>query len=93
MKRCPTTKNIVAATAAWVLLTALLAASVFGQSNAAQDQDVVFKALADELQRSMTLRLEDLDQPYFIQYTVDDTTNTISAIITVTMRWLVTVKK
>jgi hypothetical protein len=37
------------------------------------DEDVVFKALNDELKRSMTLRLEDLAQPYFIQYAVDDT--------------------
>lgn len=35
--------------------------------------DPLFKALADELQRSMSLRLEDLDPPYFIQYAVDDT--------------------
>jgi hypothetical protein len=36
------------------------------------DNDVVFKGLGDELKRSMSLRLEDLDQPYFIQYAVDD---------------------
>jgi TldD protein len=35
--------------------------------------DPVFQALEQELQRSMTLRLEDLDRPYFIQYAVDDT--------------------
>jgi predicted Zn-dependent protease len=35
--------------------------------------DVLFRALEDELQRSLTLRLEDLDRPYFIQYAVDDT--------------------
>src|SRR5262245_64095716 len=37
------------------------------------DDDVVFKALGDELKRSMSLHLEDLDKPYFIQYGVDDT--------------------
>src|SRR5688572_17165359 len=37
------------------------------------EPDNIFKALNDELQRSMTLRLEDLDRPYFIQYAVDDT--------------------
>jgi hypothetical protein len=42
-------------------------------SAAAPDPDTLFKALNDELQRSMTLRLEDLDSPYFIQYAVDDT--------------------
>jgi hypothetical protein len=40
---------------------------------AAPDSDTLFKALNDELQRSMTLRLEGLDSPYFIQYAVDDT--------------------
>ena len=38
----------------------------------ASDSDTLFKALNDELQRSMTLRLEDLDSPYFIQYSVDE---------------------
>ena len=42
-------------------------------SAAAPDSDTLFKPLNDELQRSMTLRLEDLDSPYFIQYAVDDT--------------------
>jgi TldD protein len=36
--------------------------------------DPVFKALNDELARSMTLRLEGLDAPYFIQYGVGDST-------------------
>jgi len=45
-----------------------------------KQNDVVLRALEDELKRSMALRLEDLDQPYFIQYAVDDTTfNRISA--------------
>ena len=35
-------------------------------------EDVVFKALEDELKRSLTLHLDDLDKPYFIQYGVDD---------------------
>lgn len=39
----------------------------------ASASDTLFRALSDELQRSMTLRLEDLDSPYFIQYSVDDT--------------------
>ncbi|MBI2926173.1 MAG: hypothetical protein HYY24_10770 [Verrucomicrobia bacterium] len=36
-------------------------------------EDIVLKALGDELKRSLTLHLEDLDTPYFIQYAVDDT--------------------
>lgn len=39
----------------------------------APNDDMVFKALGDEMKRSMSLRLEDLDKPYFIQYAVDDT--------------------
>jgi len=37
------------------------------------ESDVVFRALSDELKRTMTLRLADLDKPYFVQYSVDDT--------------------
>jgi TldD protein len=44
------------------------------------EDDIVFKALGEELKRSMSLRLEDLDKPYFIQYAVDDSvTHRISA--------------
>ena len=38
-------------------------------------EDVVFKAVNDELARSMTLRLPEIDTPYFIQYEVVDSTN------------------
>ncbi len=37
------------------------------------ESNVVMRALADELARSMDLRMEDLEKPYFIQYTVEDT--------------------
>jgi len=33
------------------------------------------KALGDELERSMSLQLEDLQSPYFIEYVVSDTTS------------------
>ncbi len=37
-------------------------------------QDVVMKAMHDELQRSMKdLRLEELNKPYFVSYTVEET--------------------
>ncbi len=36
------------------------------------DNDVIMRALVDELQRSMSLQLEDLEKPYFIQFTVED---------------------
>ncbi|MFH0980300.1 MAG: metallopeptidase TldD-related protein [Planctomycetota bacterium] len=34
--------------------------------------DVLMRALVDELTRALKLRMEDLEQPYFIQYGVDD---------------------
>jgi hypothetical protein len=58
--------------------TALLAALFLGRAlltyAGETPQDVVFKALGDELKRSMTLRLEDLDAPYFVQYEISDST-------------------
>jgi TldD protein len=36
------------------------------------DSPVLLNALADELNRSLTLQMEDLERPYFIQYNVDD---------------------
>ena len=50
-----------------LLLMFGLAIAAFGQ------QDVVVKAMRDELARSMAgLRMENLDKPYFISYRVDD---------------------
>jgi len=37
------------------------------------DGKVLLQAITDELDRSMTLKLEDLQKPYFVQYSVDDT--------------------
>ncbi len=34
--------------------------------------DVLLKALSDELHRSLTLHMEDLKAPYFVQYNVED---------------------
>ena len=48
----------------------------FGQA-AGAPEDVVKKAMRDELSRSITkLRLADLDKPYFISYRIDDYTGT-----------------
>jgi len=60
--------------------TAVLAALVlagFVHTRAASAIEIpesknLMRALSDELQRSMTLTMEDLEKPYFIQYTVDD---------------------
>jgi TldD protein len=61
-----------------------LAGLVLGQLPLAYGEDptddVIFKAINDELKRSMSLRLEDLDTPYFIQYEVTDSaTHRVSA--------------
>jgi hypothetical protein len=56
-----------------ILLAGIYSISLCAASAAAADSDTLFKALSDELKRSMTLRLEDLDSPYFIQYAADDT--------------------
>jgi TldD protein len=43
--------------------------------------DVILKAMVDELQRSRQLRVVDLDQPYYIEYSVEDA-HTFSAAAT-----------
>ncbi len=45
----------------------LLASALLGQA-----KDPVLDAMKDELQRSMTLSLQQLDRPYYVQYVVDD---------------------
>ncbi len=59
----------------WLLLGLLVLQVVFTFATGAAENagDPLFRALEDELQRSMTLRLEDLASPYFVQYAVDDT--------------------
>ncbi|MEW6741913.1 MAG: metallopeptidase TldD-related protein [Planctomycetota bacterium] len=42
-------------------------------SDDASDKDPLLRALVDEVQRSMTLKLEGLEPPYFVQYVVNDT--------------------
>lgn len=46
--------------------------SVLAVDEALPESEVMMQALADELERSMELQLEDLDKPYFIQFMVDD---------------------
>jgi hypothetical protein len=59
--------------------TFAFAATAWFAADAAQEpaedaaaNDVVMKALVDELQRSMTLQLESLKSPYFVEYAVTD---------------------
>ena len=63
-----------------IALTFLLCGLLPAQADQVPDNDVVFKALNDEMKRSLSLHLEDLDKPYFLQYSVDDTvTHRVSA--------------
>src|SRR5712692_5273091 len=51
----------------------LLCCFMGGPPRASAQDDVVMKAMRDELDRSMRqLRLENLDKPYFIAYCVSD---------------------
>jgi TldD protein len=63
-----------------MLVAGLLFGRAFLAFSAETPEDTVLKAIDDELARSMTLRLEGLDPPYFIQYEVaDSTTHRVSA--------------
>lgn len=56
-----------------LILVTACAAMLLPTLLAAQGQDVIFKALQDELKRnSEKLVMEDLERPYYIGYTVDD---------------------
>jgi TldD protein len=55
------------------LVLALIVAPAAAQTPTA-DNDIVLKALRDEMARSRGLRLVDLDRPYYFEYALDDTT-------------------
>lgn len=60
------------------LLVCAVALAVAAPLRAADElpaDDTIMKAMVTELQRSMELQLEDLEKPYFIQFTVDDSIN------------------
>ena len=69
----------------WVLLFSLCAHPADGEQRTAEEQpggapraDVLLRAMQDELVRSTnTLRLEELERPYFIEYAVVDTESTV----------------
>lgn len=59
----------------WVfLLSFMLSVTILASSLFAQEQeDVLLKALKDEMERSMEkLQLKDMEKPYFIEYAVED---------------------
>jgi len=51
-------------------LTLFLAAGIACAT--AQTDDVILKAMNDEMQRSKTLRLPGLDAPYYVEYLIED---------------------
>ena len=60
------------APAAILLLLAWLAPLSQGAQGPATDPDPVLRAMQQELERSRALRLVELDEPYFIEYALDD---------------------
>lgn len=57
----------------WLFLSLCCTTPALNSLAADAAPDPIFKAMQDELKRSMTLQLEELSPPYFIQYSVDDT--------------------
>jgi TldD protein len=57
---------------AGAVLAAIFAILMYGGQPPAHD-DIQLRAMSDELARSKTLQLNDLDKPYFIQYAIGDT--------------------
>ncbi|MBC7925863.1 MAG: peptidase U62, partial [Bryobacteraceae bacterium] len=54
-------------------LTLLLVAACSLEAQIASDpKDIVLKSMLDELERSRKLKIEGLEPPYFVQYTLDD---------------------
>jgi hypothetical protein len=51
---------------------ALTSAAVASANSSDWQQDTQLSAMSDELSRSKTLKLNDLEKPYFIQYSSDD---------------------
>jgi len=60
-----------------LLLVMLCSGSLASGQSAGEKEDVVMKAMRDELSRSISkLHLADLDKPYFISYRINDTSST-----------------
>jgi hypothetical protein len=63
-----------------LLILILASPAPAGTTEELPDSQATLQAMVDEISRSMRLQMEDLDKPYFIQYTVDDdVTYTLSA--------------
>ena len=70
-----------------LLLGLAIGLSLFGQSNGQDTEDVLTRALKDELQRSLAeLQIDAEPTPYFIAYTVNDTSfNIVQSILGATV--------
>jgi len=57
-----------------IALTLFFAVMILGGRDAARDirTDTQLRAMADEVARSRTLQLNNLDKPYFVQYSISD---------------------
>jgi len=55
-----------------LLISAALALPALADDLVIPDSETLMKALNDELARSMEIQLEDLEKPYFIQFSVND---------------------
>jgi predicted Zn-dependent protease len=55
------------------LLSIALATLALLAQSPANEQDVVLRAMTGELERSKALRVVDLDKPYYIEYSLEDT--------------------
>jgi len=64
------TKGFFRSSILFILCLTLLSSSL---AQTTQNDDVIFRALQDELNRSMAeLKLKDFEKPYFIEYVVED---------------------
>lgn len=53
-------------------VSAVLAVPALIAQAPASDQDVILRAMTDEIDRSRALRVVDLDKPYYIEYQLED---------------------
>ena len=59
----------------WIVLGVLALSSVgpaLALDEKLPDSEVLMRALADEMTRSLKLQMEDLEKPYFVEYDVED---------------------
>lgn len=73
MKRLGQERNLLL----WIIIISLNVLVAFPVSNllAQEQEDVLIRALKDELKRSVDdLQLKDLEKPYYVEYAVEDTT-------------------